>query len=352
MSAANPAAATASAYGVDTLRTDMNKRLQSLARLVIRRAIQEAKKSTSLAELSYAVRMQMIASTKSAWHCIVGRDFVNNIRYRKRHFYYGKCVPGKSAAGVHSPHTSLIGLEFCLFRSGPPKLNVATPAPTFDASDGADPLQASKGGLTVDNGPEVDGEMFEKNKVVVCRSQFPKAVNRTISDLVRLGASQKMAPEQGKTDMHMGIATFVKARLEVLYDDSASVWHVFVGDAQALDGSVVADDNYVGVYRVGPYKAIVFRHADREVDPACTPERVTRVIYSTGILLFLAYLYCQHQLNETCLPAAALDNECTPEEIEIATWWKEVSQYLTMVLTFTLIVGASMKMYKKVRGLE
>jgi hypothetical protein len=318
-------------YSLVTMQCDMPGRLRKFVQdSILSSVIDSARKAKvdSLAQLSLAVRSKLNAGfKKSVWHCIVGRDFSSNIRYRRKAFYYGRCESATASSPAH------VGLEFMVFRSGPSK--------TSEGANGSPDKNAAEENQSKGN---IDSEQVEKNKVVNVRSGLPKAMNRTLTDLVRLAASQK----DGMADAHTTIGKFIKSRMEMMYCQPMN-WHVIVGDSQALDGSVQCDNNYYAVMRVGNYKVVVFCHADDEKEPAWDAKTVTRGLFLVAAALFSMYIYLNRTSRQECARLEQPNQLCSADDIASANGSKENQTYLTMAVITLLIMGTTIRLHGRMK---
>ena len=102
---------------------------------------------------------------------------------------------------------------------------------------------------------------------------------KTMVNIFRLSLSQKNTPGDDVSMLHTLSSKFIRSRLSMLYNEPEGHWQVIVGDATALEGAVNCCENCYAVLRAGNHKAIVFCHADNNIEEPTTLEKLVKMSY-------------------------------------------------------------------------
>ena len=315
-------------WSVAILQSSMKKKVQkSFSSIILNILVNNSNKS-SLEQIAKTVNERINKVTFGEWNVIVGRNFCNAIRYNVRYFYYSRALKD----GVKD-------LEFMIYRCGPKVPSVITE--NNNNNNNNTNTNQEKTVVANNNNSEMDMEIdsaiFDSTKVVVLEQQMSRPMMKTMMNIFRLSLSQKNTPIDDVDMLHTLSSKFIKSRLSMLYETKGH-WQVIVGDATALEGAVNHFEENYAVLRAGNHKAIVFSHADNNVEPLTANEKLTKLFYGFAIAAFIVFLILQYFVrNQIC---ESKDSECTKIEIKNATL---LGYYIDKipVLIITLLLGAT-----------
>ena len=182
------------------------------------------------------------------------------------------------------------------------KANVARESGTSVAgTSAAQENNNSEGKVNLNGDIEIDSSIFDRINVVVAEHRMERPMLKTMVNIFRLSLSQKNTPGDDVSMLHTLSSKFIRSRLSMLYNDLEGHWQVIVGDATALEGAVNCCENCYAVLRAGNHKAIVFCHADNNVEEPTTLEKLVKMSYFLAGTTFVLFLVLQNFVrNESC----------------------------------------------------
>ena len=336
-------------WAVVPLQSDMKKRAQRAFSTVILEAVSSGK-SMSLQNLAKVVNENVNATTFGEWNVIVGRNFCNAIHYKRKNFYYGRFIKG----GVND-------LEFMIYRCGPKakhatttsdqKADVVRESGTGVAgTSAAQENNNSEGKVNLNGDIEIDSSIFDRINVIVAEHRMERPMLKTMVNIFRLSLSQKNTPGDDVSMLHTLSSKFIRSRLSMLYNEPEGHWQVIVGDATALEGAVNCCENCYAVLRAGNHKAIVFCHADNNIEEPTTLEKLVKMSYFLAGATFVLFLLLQNFVrNESCeiLNSSEVgESGCTKSEIDRALFVKYAADKVPILIIICLIGATSVRMMK------